>query len=183
MFNLPEGIAVDQAGNVYVADSGNRRVRKITPAGQVTTIAGYTDDGLPVNAGLWRPKSVAVDDAGNVYIGDWINARVRKLTPDGEITTLIANYNDAGRPTGFATPSDIVADGRGGIYVADPGTHLVHQIGPDGTLLRYAGSGLAESRDGAAGVASLDRPYSLALDGQGELYVFDEGLIRKVTRR
>jgi secreted PhoX family phosphatase len=140
-FGRPDGLAVDSAGNVYVADYTNRCIRKITPEGVVTTFAGGTRgyvDGTGAAAKFAGPDGVAVDSAGNVYVTDNDNARIRKITPEGVVTTF-AGSGETGRHKGgysdgtaqdaqFSEPWDVAVDTAGNLYVADRGNRRIRKI-------------------------------------------------------
>ena len=131
-------MAVDGAGNVYVADTNNHRIRKITATGQVTTLAGNGTaafaDGAGVNARFDLPYGVAVDGAGNVYVADTANHSIRKITATGQVTTLAGNGTTAGIVNGtgvnarFNNPYGVAVDGAGNMYVADTLNHRIRKI-------------------------------------------------------
>jgi serine/threonine protein kinase, bacterial len=180
-FAEPEGVAIDRDGILYVADSGNQRIRKISPDGQVTTIVGPKGGRALYGNDLRRPKCLAITPDGTIYVGDWRNARVRKIAPDGEQSNLIARVDADKAPTGFATASDIGIDRQGNIYVADPGAWMVHVIGPGGQFQHLAGTGVKGTVDGPGDYAQFEQPTSLAVSASGAVFVFDNGLIRKIT--
>ena len=140
-FYDPVGVAVDGDGNVYVADYGNHAIRKITPAGVVTTLAGTAGssgsaDGTGADARFKYPSGVAVDGDGNVYVGDTSNNQIRKITPAGEVTTLAGTATGSGFADGigpfarFFAPYGVAVDGDGNIYVADNANHVTRKVTP-----------------------------------------------------
>ncbi|MGD1092728.1 MAG: hypothetical protein ABSB35_12160 [Bryobacteraceae bacterium] len=184
-----EGIAADANGNLYVADALEQRVRKVTPAGMMTTVAGtgvqgFSGDGGPATAAqLNSPYGLTFDGAGNLYIADLGNARVRRITPDGIITTVAGGTATAAIP--LVAPRNLAPAGNGAIYISDFGGHRVLRLGADGSLTAVAGTGVAGySPDGAlATEAQLAYPAGLAVDQQGSLYIADSQnhLVRKVA--
>jgi sugar lactone lactonase YvrE len=136
-FNSPRGVAVDAAGNLYVVDTGNHCIRKITPDGQVTTLAGSKEagyaDGVGAEARFNFPADIAVDAQGNLYVADTANHRIRKITPEGVVSTL-AGSGQAGFADGaadaaqFRAPEGIAVDARGNVYVADTGNNRIRKI-------------------------------------------------------
>ena len=196
----PSGVALDSAGNLYIADTKNHRIRKITAAtGVITTIAGngrsgFTGDGgAATSTSLGDPLGVAIDSAGNLYIADTNNHRIRKITVTGQITTVAGSYSvgfagDGGAATSAAMnyPSGVTVDGAGNLYVADSGNHRIRKItAATGVITTVAGNGTSSfAGDGlAATSASLNYPRGVTADGAGNLYVADSGnhRIRKIT--
>jgi sugar lactone lactonase YvrE len=193
-FKSPFGVAVDSAGTVYVADSSNHRIRKITPgdAGTVSTLAGSGDpgnaDGPGTAAQFYQPYGVAVDSAGTVYVADIDNHRIRKITPEGEVTTLAGSGNPgyaegSGTAAQFSSPRGVAVDSAGTVYVADSLNHRIRKITPDGTVSTLAGStqGFA---DGTGTAAQFNNPTGVAVNSAGTVYVADMGTnrIRKITQ-
>jgi outer membrane protein OmpA-like peptidoglycan-associated protein len=199
-FNHPEGIAVDTAGNVYVGDSINHRIRKITPDGTTTTLtgngtAGFTDGtgGTTGTTQFRFPFGVALDTAGNLYVTE-LNNRIRKITPDGTTTTLTGNgtagfVDGTGGPTGttqFNRPEGITVDTAGNVYVADRDNNRIRKITPNGTTTTLAGNGelgFADGTGGPTGTAKFKAPTGVAVDRSGNVYVADNdnNRIRKIT--
>ncbi|RAJ92252.1 putative secreted protein (Por secretion system target) [Larkinella arboricola] len=194
----PTGIDIDAQGNLFIADYFNHRIRKVTPDGIITTVAGngsygFSGDGGPAtSARLNFPGDVAVDAQGNLFIADQYNHRIRKVTPQGVITTWAGNgISDFGGDGGAATrasldyPSGILLDAKGNLLIADGGNHRIRQVTPDGIISTIAGNGLAGfSGDGGLPTqASLNGPSSIAVDVQGNLYISDRNnyRVRKVT--
>ena len=191
-FNCPIGVAVDATGNVFVADYGNHRIRKITPNGNVTTVAGSGNagyaDGQGTSASFSSPTGVAVDGSGNVYVGDQGNHRIRKITPNENVTTVAgsgnAGYADGqGTSASFSNPTGVAVDGSGNVYLADYNNSRIRKITPSGNVTTLAGSGTAGNADGQGTVASFYAPAGVAVDGSGNVYVADayNHKIRKIT--
>jgi sugar lactone lactonase YvrE len=181
-FNDPQGIAADAAGNIFVADTGNNLIRKITPAGVVTTVAGSA------TAGFARPSGIAVDTAGNIYVADTFNNEIRKITPAGVVITLagsttIGVADGVGAAAGFYNPQGVAVDAAGNVYVADGGNCEIRKITPTGVVTTLAGSLSIGSADGPGSSASFYFPQGVALDPAGNIYVADGGNneIRKIT--
>ena len=198
-FCYPVGVAVDNAGNVYVADSLNETIRKVTPGGAVTTLAGLpgnlgSADGKGSEARFNGPRGVAVDRSGNVYVADTINCTIRKITPEGAVTTLAGQVTVSGSKDGkgsaakfgsmFGGPSGVAVDGAGNIYVADEANQTIRKVTPVGVVTTLAGvAGSQGTNDGSAKVARFYDPQGVAVDKSGNVYVadFNNHTIRKVT--
>jgi surface protein len=190
-FNQPIGTAFDTAGNLYVADYGNHTIRKITPAGAVTTFAGSgtagATDATGTAASFNGPTGLAFDAAGNLYVGDYGNHKIRKVTPAGVVTTFAgsgtAGATDAtGTAASFNQPIGTTFDTAGNLYVADAGNHKIRKITPAGSVTTFAGSGTPGATDATGTAASFNRPTGSAFDSAGNLYVSDFGnhKIRKI---
>ncbi|HEX3475646.1 MAG TPA: NHL repeat-containing protein, partial [Kofleriaceae bacterium] len=194
-FNVPDGVAVDSAGNVYVADTGNSTIRKITPAGIVTTLAGSpgvqgSADGTGAAARFSAPDGVAVDSAGNLYVAETSNHTIRKITPAGVVTTLagaasmMGSLDGTGAEARFAAPDGVAVDSAGNLYVAERINSTVRKITPAGVVTTLAGAaGMLGSVDGTGAAARFNHLFSVAVDGAGNVYVCDRinVLIRKIT--
>ena len=180
LFYIPKGIEVDPAGNVYVADENNQRIRKITPTGTVTTLAGSTSgstDGDVSVAKFSNPGGIAIDADGNLYIGDTGNHRIRKITPAGVVSTIAGStqgITDAdGSAARFNKPTGVVVDDDGNIYVADDDNERIRKVTPSGTVTTIAGGFAPGFTDGVAEDAQFRSPTGVALDGSGHIFVAD----------
>jgi sugar lactone lactonase YvrE len=184
----PYAIALDSRGNLYVADTGNARIRRIAPDGAVTTIAGngtcgFSGDGGPATAAqMCEPYGVAADDAGNLFIADGGNSRIRRVTADGVINTIAGNgqrgFSGDGGPATAAqiTPfSGLAVDRAGAVYFAD--NHRLRRFTPGGVITTIAGAGAANflGDGGPAANAALSRPEGVAVDASGAIYLADTG--------
>jgi sugar lactone lactonase YvrE len=191
-FGFAQGLAFDGAGNLLVADSGNNLIRKVTPAGVVSTVAGSGAtggaDGPAASASFYLPLSVAVDAAGNVFVGDQWNATVRKITAGGTVSTLagveaVGFADGTGDSARFFSPVGAAVDAAGNVYVADGGNHRIRKISPAGAVTTFAGSGVRGNANGTGTAAQFDYPTGVAVDGPGNVYVADNNnyAIRKIT--
>jgi len=192
-FNSPVGVAVDGSGNVYVADTGNNTIRKASPAGVVTTLAGTAGssgsaDGAGGAARFFSPNSVAVDGSGNLYVADTNNNTIRMISPAGVVTTLAGAAGSYGSADGtgtaarFSNPIGIAVDGAGYIYVTDTGNYTIRKISPAGVVTTLAGAaGTYGSIDGTGSAARFTNLSGIAVDASGNVYVGDVYAIRKVT--
>ncbi|MDQ6707996.1 MAG: hypothetical protein M3Z85_18725 [Acidobacteriota bacterium] len=181
-----EGVCADRAGNVYVSDANDHRVRRITAGGTISTIAGtgvagFQGDNGPANqARLNLPYGVAVDAAGNLYIADLGNNRVRRVDPAGIITTIAGNTPDK-----LQSPRNVLADGAGNLYFSEFDGNRIRRLAPGGTSVVIAGTGVPgfDGDGGPAAAANLNAPAGMAFDNSGNLYFADSGnqRIRKIS--
>jgi len=193
-FYSPTGLAVDSSGNIYVADTNNNEIRRITPGGTVTTFAGQTTagaaDGTGTAAQFSNPRGLAFDSAGNLYVADTANYTIRKITPAGVVSTFAGIAGTTGAADGpaasatFYLPTGLAFDSAGNLYVSDRGNDVIRMITPDGTVGTIGGQiGGSGSLDGVGDNARFNAPASLAVDGAGNLYIADtnNSTLRKGT--
>jgi len=190
------GVAMDGAGNLFIADINDNRIRKVSESGIISTVAGngvagYSGDGGPaVSAMLYWPSDLAVDSTGSLLILDVVNARIRRVTPDGTIATLVAadQTNPAG-DGGPATsaylgyPMGVAVDSAGNVFIADTGVNRVRKVSTSGVIATVAGNGLGGSSGdgGPATSAALGSPLGVAVDAAGNLFIASDERIRKVS--
>lgn len=188
----PDNIAMSDDGNLYVADADNFRIRKITPDGMITTIAGSGlmgyKDGDGKSARFAYPTGVAVDSHGNVYIADRGSHTIRKIAADGNVSTIAGNgfpgYVDGnGKMTHLRQPISVAVDHDDNIYVADSGNNAIRKITPEGVVSTLAGSGRFGYKDGTGKDAFFSWPTGIAADNVGNIYVCDSrnNRIRRIT--
>jgi prepilin-type N-terminal cleavage/methylation domain-containing protein len=194
-FNGPRGITVDNSGNVYVADYYNNRIRKITPAGAVSTLAGNTlgnNDGVGTSAQFNSPRGVAADNNGNLYVTDTTNNTIRKIvistatvtTLAGSLSRQVGTADGVGASARFDDPRGIVLDSAtGDMYVTDSRNNLIRKVTTSGAVTTIAGSAAAGTQDGTGLSVRFNEPYGITLGSDGALYVADSlnDRIRKVT--
>jgi sugar lactone lactonase YvrE len=193
IFNLPGGVAIDAAGNIYVSDTGNNVIRKITPDGMVTLLAGSgrkgDADGQGGAASFNSPLDLIADPSGNLYVADSGNDKIRKITPSGLVSTYAGN-GTAGADNGkavsasFNIPASIAFDASGNLFVADEGNNLIRKITKAGVVSTLAG-GAAGLANGTGTAASFNQPHGIAVDKDDNVYVADmgNGLIRKIVAK
>ncbi|MGZ3999519.1 MAG: NHL domain-containing protein, partial [Mucilaginibacter sp.] len=193
LFNGPGEMAVDGSGNIYVADENNNVIRKVTPAGVVTTFAGTgargSADGTLTTATFDQPTGLVFDGAGNLYVSDFNSNIIRKITPSGFVSTFAGTANQSGKTDGtgaaarFWGPGYLVTDLTGNIYVSDFNNNMIRQITLTGTVSTVAGTGAAGLTNGNAAIATFNGPQGMAFDVSGDLYVADQNnyVVRKIT--
>ncbi|RYF62087.1 MAG: hypothetical protein EOO39_30945, partial [Cytophagaceae bacterium] len=189
-FNAPYDVKVDASGTLYVADAGNNLIRKITPAGLVTTIAGTgvagSADGASAVAQFFGPSGLAIDKFGNIFVTDRKNHTIRKITAAGVVSTLAGKAgftgttNANGDVARFNLPTGIAVTPDGVLVVTDYGNNLVRQIGPDGSVGPIAGSGEDKSTDGNKRLAAFAKPIGIMVDNTGLIYMLDDSHIRTI---
>ena len=196
--NRPSNVALDSSGNLYIADTGNQRIRKVDAGGTITTVAGTGtqgssgDGGAATAAQLNNPIGVALDGSGNLYLADTRNNRIRKVDAGGTITTAAGAETQGSRGVGGRAteaqldfPIDVVVDdGSGNLYIADSSNHRILKVDAGGTITAAAGTGSHGFRGdgGPATAARLRFPHGAAVDRSGNLYIADtrNHRIRKV---
>lgn len=187
-FDYPLDISADNAGNVYV--SGSHAIRKITPSGRVSTLAGLVGewhsaadiylagDGSGTAARFANPRSMAVDGAGNVYVSDGDD--IRKVTPNGDVSTLVVTKNDTGSTNKIALGGNITTDKVGNIYTYSD--YSIRKLTSDGVLTTLAGkNGVSGSIDGKEAAARFSGIWCMAVDGDGTVYAVERHTLRKIT--
>ena len=182
------GLAVDAAGNLFIADTANNRIRKVAPNGIISTVAGngapdFSGDGGPATrAALDHPNGVALDASGNLFIADGGNCRIRKVTPDGTISTL-AGLTAGASSVGQDYPTGIAVDSAGNVFAAFSITGFVRKATPDGLISTVAGNGtFGSSGDGGPATAAAILPTGVAVDPAGNVFIGEDHRIRKIGR-
>lgn len=189
-FYAPADVVLDASGNLYVSDSGNHLIRKVSPLGVVTTFAGNTaggfENGKGTAASFSSVQGLAIDASGNIYVADPGNEVIRKITADGTVTTF-AGTGVAGADNGpvatatFKEPAGLAFDAAGNLYVADFGNKMIRKITTSGVVSTLAGSGAIGYDNGTGSLASFTSPTRLVVDASGNIYVSDLSLVRKIT--
>jgi sugar lactone lactonase YvrE len=194
----PETVAVDAAGNLFIGESGNHRIRKVTPDGLITTVAGNGtsgfsgDGGAATAAQLAFPRGVAVDTAGHLYIGEGESGnRIRKVSPNGIITTVAGNgtagfSGDGGPATSaqISNPRSVAVDAAGNLFIVDTHNHRIRRVSSNGIITTVAGNGTGgfSGDGGPATAAQLNFPQDVIVDMTGNLFIADlNDRIRKVS--
>lgn len=191
-FDNPMGIATDGSGNLYIADSFNSAIRKISADGEVITVAGNGSLGYVNGTGsvaqFYSPSALALDATGNIFVTDRGNNAIRKITPAGVVTTFagngVAGYTDGtGTAASFNTPSGIAIDAAGNLIIADSGNNLIRKVTPAGVVTTLAGSRTAGYLNGTGTAANFNKPSAIAIDATGNMYVAEaaNGAIRKIN--
>ncbi len=196
LFDNPRGMVFDSASNLFVADSNNNVIRKVTPYGVVTTFAGTgglcgSTDGSGFEALFHSPEGLAIDEQDNLYVADTCNSTIRKITPYGEVTTIAGSaglkgsINGTGASAKFTCPTGLAVDKSGNLYVADFSDHTIRKITPARVVTTLAGkSGTAGSTNGSGAAARFNAPYGIVINEKSAtLYVTDSGnhTIREVS--
>ena len=195
----PCHLVVDSGGTLYIADSGNRRIRKVTPDGIISTIAGTGEDGFSGDSGpalkapIAFPSAIAVDEDGNLYVADFLNHRIRRVSTDGIMTTIAGTgepeYNGDGRPAlecSIGEPCGVAVDQSGYVYIGDQVNYRVRVVTPSGMMYTVAGTGVQgyTGGGGPAERALMSNPDIIAFDYESNLYVpdYSNAVVRKLTR-
>ncbi len=191
---LPNGLALDSKGNLFVADETAHVIRRITPQGLNTIFAGGAnasghEDGLGADARFHGPVGLAIDTADNLYVAEYQSCTIRKITPTGQVSTLAgqlaAGFADGqGSSASFDHPVGLAIDTTGNLYVADANNKRIRKVTPGGLVSTVAGTGVAGFTDGPVAAATLDRPYGVAVAPDGTIYFTEMWghLVRRVTQ-
>ena len=192
-FNEPWGLCATANGTLYVADTKNNKIRKVTPDGVVSTVAGTgnygTSDGAALASTFGNPTGIEVDQAGNIYVADHLTHIIRKISTNGTVTTLAGtpyipgDQDGAGSQAQFWRPYGLTLDNDGNIIVADEWNHKIRKVTPSGVVSTVAGTGDVGLINGAAASAAFNYPWDVTVDPEGNIYVADgyNYVIRKIT--
>lgn len=191
-FRAPHGVAVDSLGNVYVADTNNHSIRKITPAGAVSTIAGNgsaaLQNGTGTQASFYYPVSLALNASGDIFVADWGNNAIRRITTTGVVTTFAGNgvagfVDGMGTAAKFNIPRYLAFDSQGNLFVSDKLNYCIRKITPSGMVSTFAGNGTSGYAEGQGTLATFAGPEGVAVDAYGYIYVADRdnNRIRRIT--
>ncbi len=189
-FNSPSGVAIDGSGSLYVADFANNAIRKISPRGDVTTLAGSGAQGFSNGPGTAAtfdgPNGVAVDSSGNVYVADLRNYAIRQITPSGVVSTFAGDgsrgFSNGNRTIAtFSSPGGVAIDGSGNMYISD--SDEIRKITRAGDVTTLAGSPNSGFSDGTGNAATFNGPGGPAVDSSGNVYVAEyfNNAVRKIT--
>ena len=190
-FHFPAGITIDADNNLIIADFGNNKIRRITPDGIVTTLAGTgvagSEEGTTMTAQFNGPTGVTIDDFGNIFVADYYNNKVRKISTLGEVSTLAGsgiagNVNGFGTSASFNGPATVTLDSHNNIFLTDEQNHSIRKISPDGQVSTFAGTGVLGNADGDLESAQFHLPTGLVIDAFDNVFVCDYGnhKIRKI---
>jgi len=191
-FFLPEGIAIDSSGNIYVSDVGNHRIRKVTQSGVVTTYAGSTggfQDGTGVSAQFNTPKGIAIDSSGNLYVADSLNYKIRKIDTSRNVTTYAGTgisgiNNGLGNSATFTNITSITIDTSGNLYVSEYDNNIIRKIDTSQRVTTFAGNGEAGSINWTGLASTFNRPFKITCDTTNNIlyvFTFTDRLIRRIT--
>lgn len=191
-FNHVDGMCIDASGNIYIADTNNNRIRKITTAGVVSTFAGSgtagNTNGAGAGASFNQPYGIVMDKSGNLYVTEVNNHDIRKIAADGTVSTYVGSgqtglVNGTGTAARLNYPMGLAIDGDGTLYVADSGNNSIRRVTTGGVTTTLAGIGIAGAVDGDSDSAEFKSPNGVAVDASGNVYVADNGnsKIRKIA--
>lgn len=191
-FFFPIGVSVDTEGYTYVADRNNHRIRKVSPAGIVSTTAGSGSptwaDGVGVLASFFCPCGVAITSSGVLYVSDQYNHRIRMIVSTGTVSTIAGSgsaswVDGSGISAAFNYPCGISVSSSNAVYVSDTLNHRIRRVLSSGVVTTFAGSGVADWVDGVSSLASFNNPTDVSVDSSGNVYVADQSnnRIRKIT--
>jgi len=192
LFNLPFGMSIGTAGNVFVADTVNNRIREITPADVISTIAGQTPIGTANGTGsqaqFYWPNGLVVDGTGDIYVADTSNNLIRLVTPGGVVTTFAGQTtpgtaDGTGTNAQFKCPTGIAIDGTGNLYIADYSNNIIRRMTTAGVVTTFAGQTASGTTNGTVASAQFNGPIGMAIDSDGNIFIADtlNNMIRKIS--